>query len=158
MMEFPDTVRAHAKVGFIHTRRRKQQQCAQRLSCEAETIDIRSVVATRQRETMCEVCAIFGAGEHWSDFGRLRDERFPFADIQHYRSERRRRIALLNRLFVPLAVTCEDWDGEALMLFDRQGRSRLAPTLSDVWPALEALTSKAIDPLDRTYIAGLDHG
>ena len=107
---------------------------------------------------MCEVCAIFGAGEHWSDFGRLRDERFPFADIQHYRSERRRRIALLNRLFAPLAVTCEDWDGEALMLFDRQGRSRLAPTLSDVWPALEALTSKAIDPLDETYCAGLGHG
>ena len=30
---------------------------------------------------MCEVCAIFGAGEHWSDFGRLRNEQFPFEDI-----------------------------------------------------------------------------
>jgi len=39
---------------------------------------------------MCEVCAIFGAGEHWSDFGRLRDEKFPFDDIQHYRDERKR--------------------------------------------------------------------
>jgi hypothetical protein len=97
---------------------------------------------------MCEVCAIFGAGEHWSDFGRMRDERFPFDDIQHYRAERRRRIALLNTLLEPHGVTCEDWDGEALAVVDRIGRSKLAPTLNDVWPAVEALSGRAVDPLD----------
>ena len=79
---------------------------------------------------MCEVCAIFGAGEHWSDFGRLRDEKFPFDDIQHYRDERKRRIGLLNMVLAGVDVSCEDWDGEALMLFDRAGRSKLAPTAS----------------------------
>ena len=97
---------------------------------------------------MCEVCAIFGAGEHWSDFGRMRDERFPFDDIQHYRAERRRRIALLNKLLEGHAVTCEDWDGEALAVVDRVGRSKLAPTLNDVWPAVEALSGRRVDPLD----------
>ena len=77
---------------------------------------------------MCEVCAIFGAGEHWSDFGRLRNEQFPFADIQHYRRERQRRVALINDLLRPLTLTCEDWDGEALVLYDAQGRSHLAPS------------------------------
>ena len=62
---------------------------------------------------MCEVCAIFGAGEHWSDFGRLRDERFPFADIQHTRAHRRRRIALLSRLLSTLGLSCEEWDEKA---------------------------------------------
>jgi hypothetical protein len=106
---------------------------------------------------MCEVCAIFGAGEHWSDFGRLRDERFPFDDIQHYRSERKRRIELLNIILRPLEVSCEDWDGEALMVFDRVGRSRIAPTLNDVWPAAEALSGRRIDPLDRSFAGGGGH-
>jgi hypothetical protein len=106
---------------------------------------------------MCEVCAIFGAGEHWSDFGRLRNERFPFDDIQHYRDERKRRIGLINVVLTPLEVTCEDWDGEALMLFDKAGRSRLAPTLNDVWPAAEALSGRLIDLLDPCFAGGGEH-
>lgn len=106
---------------------------------------------------MCEVCAIFGAGEHWSDFGRLRDERYPFEDIQHYRDERRRRIGLLNRVLMSLGVVCEDWDGEALMLFDKAGRSKIAPTLNDVWPAAEALSGSKIDPLDPAFAGGARH-
>lgn len=106
---------------------------------------------------MCEVCAIFGAGEHWSDFGRLRNERFPFEDIQHYRDERKRRIRLINMLLAATEVTCEDWDGEALMLFDKAGRSKLAPTLNDVWPAAEALSGRVIDPLDPAFAGGGDH-
>ena len=100
---------------------------------------------------MCEVCAIFGAGEHWSDFGRVRDERFPFDDIQHYRDERKRRIGLLNLLLTEVDVSCEDWDGEALMLFDKDGRSKLAPTLNDVWPAAEYLSGRLFDPLDPLF-------
>ncbi|WP_245475688.1 hypothetical protein [Bradyrhizobium sp. Leo170] len=109
------------------------------------------------RWPMCEVCAIFGAGEHWSDFGRLRDERFPFDDIQHYRDERKRRIELLNIILAPLEASCEDWDGEALMVFDRVGRSRIAPTLNDVWPATEALSGRRIDPLDPSFAGGSRH-
>jgi hypothetical protein len=96
---------------------------------------------------MCEVCAIFGAGEHWSDFARQRDTRFPFADILHYRAERKRRIAMLNTLLAPLGVRCEDWDGEALALSDARGRTRIAPTLGDVWPVAEGLSGFRIDPL-----------
>lgn len=99
---------------------------------------------------MCEVCAIFGAGEHWSDFARMRDTQFPFADIQHYREERRRRIALLNDLLAAVGVVCEDWDGEALALYDRRGRMKLAPALGDVWPTVEALSGFRIDPLAET--------
>jgi hypothetical protein len=106
---------------------------------------------------MCEVCAIFGAGEHWSDFGRARNETFPFGDIRFYRQERARRLALLGRLLAPLGVTVEDWDGEAAMVCDRQGRSRLAPTLADVWDEAERLSGARIDPLDPAFTAGLAH-
>lgn len=107
---------------------------------------------------MCEVCAIFGAGEHWSDFGRARNERFPFEDIRFYRSERARRLALIGRLLGPAGVTVEDWDGEAAVVIDRTGRSRLAPTLGDIWAAAEALSGKRVDPLEEGFVAGLEAG
>lgn len=108
---------------------------------------------------MCEVCAIFGAGEHWSDFGRLRNERYPFEDIRHYRAERARRRALLGEVLGPLGLMVEDWDGETLVIYDRNGRQRLAPTLADVWPAAEALAhGRRIDPLDPALLDRLDHG
>jgi hypothetical protein len=40
------------------------------------------------------------------------------------------------------------------MLFDKTGRSKLAPTLNDVWPAAESLSGRAIDPLDPSFAAG----
>lgn len=101
---------------------------------------------------MCEVCAIFGAGEHWSDFGRMRNERFPFDDIMHFREERRRRIGLINELIGSAGATCEDWDGEALVIVDRQGRSQIAQTLTDLWPVVEKLTGARVDPLAVTFL------
>jgi hypothetical protein len=104
---------------------------------------------------MCEVCAIFGAGEHWSDFGRARNETFPFRDIRFYRQERARRLALLGHLLAPLGISVGDWDGEAAVVGDRHGRTRIAATLGDVWTAAEGLSGSRIDPLDPAFCAGL---
>ncbi|MBZ8134487.1 hypothetical protein [Afifella sp. IM 167] len=111
---------------------------------------------------MCEVCAIFGAGEHWSDFGRLRNERLPFGDIQHYRQERKRRIAMINEILAPIGLACEDWDGEALSISDAQGRFKIAHTLTDLWPVIEEMSPARIDPLGPGFIGtglgGTDFG
>lgn len=102
---------------------------------------------------MCEVCAIFGAGEHWSDFARLRNERFPFSDILHYRTERGRRLRMLNALLAPQGAHCEDWDGEAIAVFDAAGRFKLAATLSDIWKMAEDLTKTPVDPLSPDFLS-----
>lgn len=104
---------------------------------------------------MCEVCAIFGAGEHWSDFGRERDEQFPFEDIQHYRNERARRLTLLTRILLPNGIRVEDWDGEACEVIDRSGRSRIAQTLGDVWQVAEDLSGRSVDPLSEDFLTGV---
>ncbi len=107
---------------------------------------------------MCEVCAIFGAGEHWSDFGRERDERFPFEDIMHYRTERARRLALLTRILSPNGIRVEDWDGEACEVIGASGRSRIAPTLGDVWRLAEDLSGRSVDPLSDAFLSeGASH-
>ncbi len=100
---------------------------------------------------MCEVCAIFGAGEHWSDFARLRDEQFPFDDIMHYRAERKLRIEMLNAILARQNLTCEDWDGEAVALYDASGKFAIAPTLSDIWKKAELLSGVGIDPLAEHF-------
>lgn len=105
---------------------------------------------------MCEVCSIFGAGEHWSDFGRLRNTKFPFEDIMHYREERKRRIDIINNLLAPHALTCEDWDGEAMAIYTRSGKFRLAPTLNDTWAVADDLAGeRIIDPLSDDFSSPL---
>lgn len=101
---------------------------------------------------MCEVCAHFGAGEHWSDHGRPRDIMQPFPDIRHYRRERARRIAFINALVEGAGCTCSDWDGDAFEVTDALGRSVIAPSLNDLWPAIEKLSGKRIDPLSPAFI------
>ena len=103
---------------------------------------------------MCEVCAIFGAGEHWSDFGRMRNDRYPFEDILHYRSERRRRLSLVNRILARFDLSCQDWDGETIAVHHVSGRFKLAPTLNDLWTVAEELAGrKIIDPLKPEFSA-----
>jgi len=101
---------------------------------------------------MCDVCAIFGAGEHWSDFGRTRDERYPFDGILHFRKERARRLAMINRILARIGASCEDWDGEAVAIYVPSGRFQLAATLNDIWPAAEGLTGRRIDPLSLDFL------
>jgi hypothetical protein len=96
---------------------------------------------------MCDVCAVFGVGEHWSDAGLKVHAIFPVEDIRHYRTERRFRVALINRLVEPHGLTCGDWDGDAFVLTDRRGRSKVVPHLGDVWAAAERLSGRALDPL-----------
>jgi hypothetical protein len=62
----------------------------------------------------------------------------------------------LNLVLKEVEVSCEDWDGEALMLYDKAGRSKIALTLNDVWPAAEALSGRCIDPLDPSFMPGAD--
>lgn len=107
---------------------------------------------------MCEVCAIFGAGEHWSDFGRARNQTFPFADIKFYRTERARRLALIGRIVAPAGLGIEDWDGEVAAVHDAAGRSVLCPTLGDIWSAAERLSGRVIDPLSDDFLEGLHDG
>ena len=96
---------------------------------------------------MCEVCAIFGIGEHWTESAPLIATAFPAVEIQGHRGERRRRIALLNAWLAGTQVTVHDWDGEAFSVEDKSGRRRIASDLSTLWPAVEALAGRPFDPL-----------
>lgn len=96
---------------------------------------------------MCEVCAIFGVGDHWTDAAAVSNPAFPADDIQKFRAARRRRLALVNRLINPLGLDCTDWDGESLALTDATGRTEVVPDLAELWPRVERMTGRLLDPL-----------
>lgn len=103
---------------------------------------------------MCEVCAIFGVGEHWAESAPLAGDAFPARDIQRHRQERRRRIALLNEWLDGNRVLVRDWDGEAFVIEDEMGRTRIAADLSSLWPAIESLAGRSFDPLTEAPTFG----
>ena len=98
---------------------------------------------------MCEVCAVFGIGEHWAEVAPHSERAFIADSIVRNRVERRRRIALLNVWLAPSQVSVSDWDGEAFAVEDQVGRRRIAADLSALWPAIDAMTCAPFDPLDE---------
>jgi hypothetical protein len=107
---------------------------------------------------MCEVCAIFALGEHWTDAGHRVDDAFPARDIQRYRRERRYRVALANRVLTGSGVSCTDWDGASFAVVDAQGRQQVVPSLAALWPAAAALAKRPLDPLDPAFLKVLAEG
>lgn len=100
---------------------------------------------------MCDVCAVFGVGDHWTDGAKLSRGLFRARDIQRHRRHRRERIALMNRLVEQLGLACEDWDGDGFLLTDTAGRGRVAASLAEFWREAEALSGRALDPLTARF-------
>ncbi|MCZ6636641.1 MAG: hypothetical protein O7C66_00420 [Alphaproteobacteria bacterium] len=96
---------------------------------------------------MCEVCAIFGIGDHWTDAAATSNPAYPAHDIQRFRAARQRRLNLINELIGQFGVTCADWDGESIVLTDEKGRMVVVPDLAQLWPNLEKIMGVRLDPL-----------
>lgn len=101
---------------------------------------------------MCEVCAVFGVGQHWSDVADPMGSRDIAAGILENRGERAKRLQLINRILGPTGLMAGDWDGESYSVEDAQGRRKLAPDLSALWRAAEQLGKTHIDPLDADFL------
>lgn len=96
---------------------------------------------------MCEVCAAFGRGHHWTDKAGLLKNRSESVDIRSYRAERKRVVRLVNALIEPTGIHAQDWDGEAFVLNCPSGASHRAANLSALWGVVHRLAGSAVDPL-----------
>jgi hypothetical protein len=101
---------------------------------------------------MCEVCAVFGVSQHWTDAADPMGVRNVAAGILENRVERRKRLQLINRILHPSRITVSDWDGESYSVEDAQGRSTIAPDLSAIWRIAEQLSQIHIDPLEADFL------
>jgi hypothetical protein len=106
------------------------------------------------RFAMCDVCAVFGVGDHWTDAAKLAHGLFPARDIQRHRRLRRERLKLMNELLASAGLTCGDWDGDAFVIHDKSGRMRVAASVADFWREAEALSGTSFDPLEMRFVDG----
>lgn len=100
---------------------------------------------------MCEVCAVFGRGRHWTARASGESTALEAFDIHRHRSERREALRVLNALLLDKGIAAEDWDGESYQLVLPSGAFVKADDLADVWPALQRLGLEAPDLLSPPF-------
>lgn len=101
---------------------------------------------------MCEVCAVFGVGRHWTDAASLANAEQPAPDIARYRAERRRRVRVINGLLQSAGITVSDWDGESYWVARVDGRGERAADLAQVWAVAGRLAARSFDPLSVDFL------
>lgn len=94
---------------------------------------------------MCEVCAVFGRGRHWTARASGDATALEAFDIRRHRAERREAIRALNLVLEADGVRIDDWDGEAYQLSLPSGAFVKAEDLAEIWPALRRL---GVEPPD----------
>lgn len=104
---------------------------------------------------MCSLCAALGGSRYWTDAaGQAAFEKN--GRKVSLRGERSRRVALLNRVLEPYALSISDWGGNSYVLSNAQGRTENMYTLAGIWAEADRLANRACDPLDPALIAHLD--
>lgn len=97
---------------------------------------------------MCEVCAVFGRGRHWTARASGDSTALEAFDIHRHRAERREALRVLNVVLEAEGVRVDDWDGESYQVSLPSGAFVKAEDLADVWPALRRLGVEPPDLLD----------
>jgi len=91
---------------------------------------------------MCGACGILAGAPDWVEGGGDGTGAAKLA-------ERRRRIALVNRLLAPGGVRLRDFAGR-LVLQSATGRTRIVTELAHVWLAADQIGRRPVDPLEST--------
>jgi hypothetical protein len=96
---------------------------------------------------MCGLCGVFLTETHWADSA--------VSDARTLRHERLHRVALTNRVLKHYGLKVGDWHGSAYLVSSQTGQTTIVPSIAAVWPAVEQLRKRALDPLDESLIEAL---
>lgn len=95
---------------------------------------------------------MFGVGPHWSDSADSLERDSVAQGILGNRTERSKRLKLINQILAPHGVQASDWDGESYCIEDAVGRRQVVPDLSKLWQQAELLAKSQFDPLSSTFL------
>jgi hypothetical protein len=93
---------------------------------------------------MCGLCGMLGSEAHWTDAGS------PASEDEHAqvrRRERQLRVACLNRVLRAFACSVSDWQSRAYLVSTFTGKTEIVENLAQLWPAVERLSGRRVDPL-----------
>ena len=101
---------------------------------------------------MCEVCAVFGRGGHWTARASGAGDVFEAIDLRWYRVERQQALRLVNALLISKGLRAEDWDGESYQVIAKSGAAIKAANLADIWAVSSRLAGADVDPLAADFL------
>ncbi len=106
---------------------------------------------------MCALCGVLTDGPHWTEAGTDagRADAAPAGRDRYL--ERRRRLALLNRILAAYGCKADDWAGAQYLVHNRSGgATEVVADLPQIWLAVERLIRRPPDPLDPDLVSALE--
>ncbi|HYD75811.1 hypothetical protein [Ramlibacter sp.] len=103
---------------------------------------------------MCGLCGLWGNVAHWSSASSRAVSGGAAGGLNPLR-ERALQVRLLDRVAGLAGAQVEDWAGSSWIVRGASGATEIVDALPLVWPALERLAGKPIDPLSDAVIERL---
>ncbi|MEB3101968.1 hypothetical protein [Ferviditalea candida] len=105
---------------------------------------------------MCVLCGEFVMNIHWTDTrrGASADGEVMVGGSNQRNRQRERsdRVRLANRLLEFSGLKLDDWSGSKYVLRDRKGNTTIIQDMGELWPAVEKMLRRKLDPLDRDFL------
>jgi len=105
---------------------------------------------------MCGLCGTLMDGPHWTEGGTDAGRQGDPADSRQMVRERAYRVRLLNRVLERFSCKADDWAGGQYVVRSLTGAAELVGNLPQLWKAVEAVSGRAVDPLDRALLERLE--
>lgn len=106
---------------------------------------------------MCGLCGLWGNVAHWSSASSRAVSGGAASGLNPLR-ERAFQVRLIDRVAGLVGVRVEDWAGSSWIVRGPSGATEIVDALPLVWPAIERLAGKAVDPLSGPVIEHLGQG
>lgn len=107
---------------------------------------------------MCILCGELITQIHWTESASEKMKKSTIVVGEHQGSRKRNRlhkVQLLNQIFAHYGLKLSEWQGSKFILRNRQGKVALVHDLGALWPAVEEMMGKPLDPLDPTLLEQL---
>ena len=106
---------------------------------------------------MCALCGVLGGSDHWTDATPRQGVFTAHSTPASRRLERARQVMSANRILRPVGLVLSDWQGVSYQLSSLTGKTIIVETMAHLCTGIEALIGRALDPLDPSYLARLEH-
>lgn len=106
---------------------------------------------------MCGLCGLWGNTGHWSSASARAVSGGAASGLNPLR-ERALQVRLLDRVAGLVGARVEDWAGSSWIVRGASGATEIVDALPLVWPAIERLTGKPLDPMSDAVIERLGQG
>jgi hypothetical protein len=98
---------------------------------------------------MCGLCGMLGSEAHWTDASSQASDA---EHAQARRRDRQSRVASLNRVLRVFGCTVSDWQSHAYLVSTFTGKTEIVDNLAQLWPAVERLAGRRVDPLNEDLL------